>query len=212
MKPWTQTPFFNQDINKSVMIPIRGTALLNSAALIDNVVIRLAPKSEIDKVVANLTLFTKQNFPDAKVFTRSAREIIKSMQAQGQIFTLLLGFIGGISLFVGGIGVMNVMLVSVTERRREIGIRKAIGAKRRDILTLFLMESVVLGLFGGTLGVVVGLLTVMLIGYFTGWGFQFYWMPPLIGFIVSTATGIFFGFYPAHRASKLDPIETLRHE
>ena len=107
---------------------------------------------------------------------------------------------------------MNVMLVSVTERRREIGIRKAIGAKRSDIQTLFLIESIVLALFGGVLGVLTGLVVSYIIAYFSHWNFHLYLLPPLIGFGVSVATGVFFGFYPAYRASRLDPIETLRSD
>lgn len=107
---------------------------------------------------------------------------------------------------------MNVMLVSVTERRREIGIRKAIGAKKSDIQCLFLIESVVLSLFGGFLGVIFGMLASYIIAYFSRWHFQLFILPPLIGFAVSVMAGIFFGFYPAYRASRLDPIETLRHE
>ena len=141
-----------------------------------------------------------------------AKQIIKSMEEQGRIFTLLLGLIGGISLLVGGIGVMNVMLVSVVERKREIGIRKAIGAKRRDIQMLFLIESIVLSLFGGVLGVIAGLGVAYVISLFSGWQFSLYLEPPLIGFGVSVFTGIFFGFYPAMRAARLDPIETLRSD
>ena len=134
------------------------------------------------------------------------------MRKQEGIFTLLLGFIGGISLLVGGIGVMNIMLVSVTERRREIGIRKAIGAKRRDIQSLFLSEAIILAIFGGICGVAIGTILSFAIAYFSNWSFHFLLWPPVIGFIVSAATGIFFGFYPAHRASLLDPITALRSE
>ena len=174
--------------------------------------ILLKPNTPIEPVIEEVKNYIKQHAPELSVFTRSPTQIIKSMKSQGQIFTLMLGMIGGISLLVGGIGVMNVMLVSVTERRREIGIRKAIGAKRKDIQFLFLIESVVLSLFGGLLGVFIGLLASYLIAYFSHWDFAFFITPPVIGFAVSVATGIFFGFYPALRASRLDPIETLRYE
>lgn len=123
---------------------------------------------------------------------------------------MLLALIGSISLLVGGIGVMNIMLVSVTERRKEIGIRRAIGARRRDIQTLFLAESVILSLFGGTLGVLLGVLISYVIASFAKWSFHLFLLPPLVGFCVSVAVGVFFGFYPAYKASQLDPIQTLR--
>lgn len=209
-KPWFESAFFNEDVNKAVFIPVRGSSIVSATAKINNVILQLGPHSDIDFVIQQLRQFVTQHAPDLSMFPRSAKQIIKSMQAQGKIFTLLLGLIGGISLLVGGIGVMNVMLVSVVERKREIGIRKAIGARARDIQQLFLIESVVLSLFGGVLGVITGLLVAYIISYFSHWTFTFFLPPPLIGFGVSVTTGVFFGFYPAWRAAKLDPIATLR--
>jgi putative ABC transport system permease protein len=120
--------------------------------------------------------------------------------------------IGGISLLVGGIGVMNVMLVSVSERKKEIGIRKAVGAKNSEIQFLFLVESVMLSLFGGILGVAIGLVFTRTVAYFSQWPFTLHIMPPLAGFAVSVFTGVFFGFYPARRAAALEPIVSLRSE
>ena len=122
---------------------------------------------------------------------------------------MMLASIGAISLVVGGIGVMNIMLVSVIERRREIGVRMAIGAKPYDIWKMFLIESIILTLFGGLLGVIFGMGIALGIAYFSGWEFHFYLIPPALGFSVSVLVGIFSGFYPAMSASKLDPIETL---
>ena len=107
---------------------------------------------------------------------------------------------------------MNVMLVSVSERKKEIGIRKAVGAKNSEIQALFLVESVMLSLLGGILGVVLGLAFTWVVAYFSGWHFVIYLLPPLAGFLVSAATGIFFGFYPARRAAKLEPMASLRSE
>lgn len=211
-KAWPENSFFNEDINKAILIPIRGANLISQTAKINNVIFKLKKGSDIDKIVSQLTDKIKALAPSLSVFPRSAKQIIKSMEEQGHIFTLLLGLIGGISLLVGGIGVMNVMLVSVVERKKEIGIRKAIGARRRDIQQLFLMESIVLSLFGGVLGVLLGLGIAYVISLFSGWAFALYWQPPLVGFAVSVFTGIFFGFYPALRAAKLDPIETLRSD
>lgn len=210
--PWKENAFFNEDINKAIIVPIRGSNLISKTAKVNNVIFRLNDDVNIDLLIAKIKGFIEKHAPSLSVFPRSAKQLIKSMEAQGQIFTLLLGLIGGISLLVGGIGVMNVMLVSVVERKKEIGIRKALGARRRDIQLLFLIESIVLSLFGGVLGVIVGLIAAYIICLFSHWEFALYWQPPLAGFAVSVATGIFFGFYPALRAARLDPIETLRSD
>lgn len=209
---WHENGFFNEDINRAVIIPLAGMPLVHKDARINNVVIRLKPDSPIDEVIDRIKDGVASYAPQLSVFPRSARQIIASMESQGQIFTLLLGVIGGISLLVGGIGVMNVMLVSVSERKKEIGIRKAVGAKNRDIQALFLVESVMLSLVGGMVGVLLGLVFTRIVAYFSGWSFVIYLLPPAAGFLVSAATGVFFGFYPAYRASKLEPMDSLRSE
>ncbi len=142
----------------------------------------------------------------------SPEEIIAQMEKQMQMFTLLLGAIGSISLIVGGVGVMNVMLVSVTERRREIGIRRALGAKRGDIRGQFLIESVILSLLGGLLGILFGIGASRLIAHFAHWQFLLSGGAILLGVGVSNAVGIFFGYYPARQASLLDPIVALKSD
>ena len=142
----------------------------------------------------------------------SPEEIIAQMEKQMQMFTLLLGAIGSISLIVGGVGVMNVMLVSVTERRREIGIRRALGAKRGDIRGQFLIESVILSLIGGLFGIIFGIGASWLIAHFAKWQFALSFSAILLGVGVSNAVGIFFGYYPARQASLLDPIVALKSD
>lgn len=187
-------------------------SLVSKDAKINNAVLLLKPDSPIDEVINEIKEIINSQAPKLSVFPRSAKQIIASMENQGRIFTLLLAVIGGISLLVGGIGVMNVMLVSVSERKKEIGIRKAVGAKNREIQALFLVESVMLSLLGGVLGVVLGLIFTRIVAYFSDWTFTIYLLPPIAGFLVSAATGIFFGFYPARRASKLEPMVSLRSE
>lgn len=128
------------------------------------------------------------------------------------IITMIISAIAGISLLVGGIGVMNIMLVSVTERTREIGIRMAIGAKRKDIMIQFLIEALVLSLLGGVIGVIIGLGGGAIVCLLAGIPFTVSIGTILLAFIFSSAVGIFFGLYPANRAAKLDPIEALRYE
>lgn len=209
---WKENGFFNEDINQSVIIPISAMALVNKGNKINNAILLLKPDSPIDEVIAQVKQILSAQAPRLSIFPRSAKQIIASMESQGHIFTLLLAVIGGISLLVGGIGVMNVMLVSVSERKKEIGIRKAVGAKNKEIQALFLMESVMLALLGGVCGVFLGLIFTRVVAYFSNWSFTIYFLPPLAGFAVSVATGIFFGFYPARRAAKLEPMASLRSE
>ena len=140
-------------------------------------------------------------------------QIVESIEATTQTFTTLLGSIAAISLLVGGIGIMNIMLVSVTERTREIGIRKAVGAKRRDILAQFLVESMVLSLISGVIGIGVGIGAAQIISPLLGAEQAIITMDSVVlAMVVSTAVGIFFGIYPANRASGLRPIDALRYE
>ncbi len=128
------------------------------------------------------------------------------------ILSLVLGIIAGISLFVGGLGIMNIMLVSVTERTREIGIRKAIGATKKDIISQFLAESVIISLVGGCVGIILGMLGVGLTSLLANVRGLLSWQPVFVAFFASVLVGIFAGLYPANRAAKLDPIEALRYE
>lgn len=212
MAPWPENNFVNHNLNQAVIIPIQASKLINDQAKISDMLLSVLPDTDLDQLQIQLRAQIKQHAPNLRLFFRSSKQIIKSMKTQHQIFTLLLALIGSISLIVGGIGVMNIMLASVAERHREIGIRKAIGARNKDIQQLFLTESVILALFGGILGITVGIVTSLIIAYFADWGFKIFLIPPLVGFTVSAATGIFFGFYPAYRASQLDPIQTLRYE
>jgi putative ABC transport system permease protein len=140
------------------------------------------------------------------------RQIAEAMSSSTQIMTSLLGAVAGVSLLVGGIGIMNVMLVSVTERTREIGIRLAIGARARDVMLQFLVEAVTLSWVGGLAGILVAYGLCHSLAKVVGAPFVFDPKINLIAFVFSAAIGIIFGFMPARRASSLDPIEALRHE
>jgi putative ABC transport system permease protein len=143
---------------------------------------------------------------------RNQQEIAEAATATARTMSGLLGGVALVSLIVGGIGIMNIMLVSVTERTREIGIRMAVGAHGRDILLQFLIEATTLSSFGGILGILLGLGASKAISSVQGWPVQTSTTWMLIAFISSAAVGVFFGFYPAHKASRLDPIDALRYE
>ena len=143
---------------------------------------------------------------------QSQAEIMRTLNSISLVLTMLLGGIASISLLVGGIGIMNIMLVTVTERTREIGIRKALGAKNNDILQQFLFESIILSLIGGGVGIGSGFFTCHLITVFSSLSTLIRPLYVFIAFSFSAAVGIFFGFYPALRAAKLNPIDALRYE
>jgi putative ABC transport system permease protein len=152
---------------------------------------------------------------DFQIF--SQQDFVATAQSITNVLTIFLGGIAAISLLVGGIGIMNIMLVSVTERTREIGLRKAIGARKRDILIQFLTESSLLSMFGGILGIGLGWSIAFLVGLIAAANNTE--LTPVVGLdaillatIFSTAVGLFFGIYPANRAANLQPVEALRHE
>jgi ABC-type antimicrobial peptide transport system permease subunit len=144
---------------------------------------------------------------------KNQSEIASFAEESQNTFTALLAGIAGVSLVVGGIGIMNIMLVSVTERTREIGLRKAIGAKRRDVLLQFLIEAVTLSILGGIVGILMGVGVALTLPKVIPGTLAVITIPPMIlAFAFSAAVGIFFGFYPAQKAAKLDPIIALRYE
>ncbi len=147
---------------------------------------------------------------DFRVWTQ--QEMLDMMSNVSGMLTILLAAIASISLIVGGIGIMNIMYVTVTERTREIGLRMAIGAKNRDIMLQFLCESTILSLVGGVIGIVFGLILSYGASYFLNWPFMLSWPAVGLSFVVCAATGIFFGWYPAKKAAGLDPINALRYE
>jgi len=139
-------------------------------------------------------------------------EYASTREKTSRTMTMLLGSIASVSLIVGGIGIMNIMLVSTTERTREIGIRMAVGAKEKDILLQFLIEATVLSSFGGIIGIIFGIVMSKLISFYGGWPSLLTPLPVTVAFLFSNMVGIFFGYYPARKASKHNPIEALRYE
>jgi len=149
---------------------------------------------------------------DDDFIVRTQQEITEAATATSRIMTILLGAIAGVSLIVGGIGIMNIMLVSVTERTREIGLRMSVGARGKDILLQFLIEAVTLSIVGGAIGILLGVGSSRILSLKMGWVTLTSPESILMAFLFSAAIGIFFGFYPARKAARLDPIDALRYE
>ena len=171
----------------------------------------------VDLTQQDLTGLLRQRHKIAKgqdddFMIRSQTEMLQQAEMQSKTLSILLWSIAGVSLLVGGIGIMNIMLVSVTERTREIGVRMAIGAKGKDIRSQFLIEALVLSLSGGVFGIFLGFAIQKAVANFGGWPVSLQPQAVALAFLFSAFVGVFFGFYPAQKASRLDPIEALRYE
>ena len=167
-------------------------------------------QAEVEQVLRIRHKIKEGDYDDFTISNMAA--IMDTMMATANSITLLLGCIAAISLLVGGIGIMNIMLVSVTERTREIGIRKALGATYNNILLQFLIEAMVIGVVGGFLGVVIGVIASYGISSFAGWNTVISWWAIVVAVVFSVGIGLFFGIYPARKAALLDPIDALRYE
>ena len=139
-------------------------------------------------------------------------DLLLRQEQEQRIWNIVMGSIAGVSLLVGGIGIMNIMLASVTERTREIGIRRALGAKRRDIVEQFLVETVVLSLVGGISGILIGVIGAKIVTLYAGYATIVTLVSVVVAFGISAAVGVVFGIYPAWKAAYMDPIEARRHE
>lgn len=174
-------------------------------------------ENKTDETIAELTDILRTNHklrPEQEDnFTiRSMQELAEMISSTSSMMTVLLAAVAGISLLVGGIGIMNIMIVSVTERTREIGLRMSIGATGRDIMTQFLIEAIIISVTGGLLGIILGALATWLIKILANWPVQIDPSSVVLSFAVCTVIGVIFGFYPAAKASNLDPIEAIRYE
>jgi putative ABC transport system permease protein len=176
------------------------------------IIVRVDEAEKVEPVAAGIERMLEQFHKKKDYMVSVPLALLKQAEATKRTFNIVLGSIAGISLLVGGIGIMNIMLASVTERTREIGIRRAIGAKRRQIVVQFLIETVVLSTTGGLIGLGVGILIPLLITYFSGMATVVTLKGVLFPLFISMTIGIIFGLYPAISAAKVDPIIALRHE
>jgi len=206
---------FGQDQDDVVIIPYTShMRRVSSRTSVSSILVAAASSDLIDSVQADITdLLRQRRKSQEQDFTvRNQVELAQTATETSKTMTVLLGAIAGVSLIVGGIGIMNIMLVSVTERTREIGIRMAIGAHGRDILLQFLIEAVTLSIIGGVVGILLGVGASKLLAAWKGWPTLISTSSIVAAFAFSAAVGIFFGFYPARKASQLDPIDALRYE
>ncbi len=212
-----------QDQDDVLMVPIStyrnriqgGSG--GKARRIGSITVKVRDGQSMKQAEDNIKDLLRQRFKiqpnaDDSFTIRNLSEILQAQEASSRVMTMLLAAVAGISLVIGGIGIMNIMLVSVTERTREIGLRMAVGARGRDILTQFLIEAVTLSLIGGAIGVVLGAGATLAIGHFAQWQVSMTASSIVLAAGFSGFVGIFFGFYPARRASRLLPIQALRYE
>lgn len=196
--------------DESIMIPISTAFRFFNNTEISTITARMRPDADYISASHEIRAYFQARDPELRILVESAEEIIQQMEKQMRLFTLLTGAIGAISLLVGGVGVMNVMLGSLAERRVEIGLRRALGARRVDIQQQFLLESVILALLGGLIGMGLGIGAAWLVARLNDWTFMLSYFSLFLGSGVSGAVGVFFGFYPAYQAARQDPIAALR--
>ena len=209
-----------QDQDDTIVAPyetVRKRLSGTRTTSIGMVMVAAASNEQVWEAQEELTALLRQRHKinpggDDDFMIRSQTEMLEQAEMQSETLSVLLWSIAGVSLLVGGIGIMNIMLVSVTERTREIGVRMAIGAKGRDIRSQFLIEALVLSISGGLFGVGLGLAIQKAVAGFGGWPISLQPEAIAMAFIFSALVGVFFGFYPAQKASRLDPIEALRYE
>ena len=212
-----------QDQDDLILIPI-STAKRNvtgasqaNAGAVGSIMVQAAASGAIDQAQSEVEALLRQRHrlqpdQDDDFTIRNLSEVFAAEESAAQAMSILLGAIASVSLLVGGIGIMNIMLVSVTERTREIGLRLAVGAKTKDILSQFLVEAVTLSVVGGVIGILVGVGASALISYFAKWSILVSPTSIAMAFFFSALVGISFGYYPARKAALLDPIDALRAE
>ena len=212
-----------QDQDDVILIPIStakrqvvGASQANAGS-IGAIMVQAVDAHSMDEAQSEIEALVRQRHrmrpgQDDDFTVRNLSDVFSAQESSARVMSILLGAIASVSLVVGGIGIMNIMLVSVTERTREIGLRIAIGARTRDLLAQFLVEAVTLSILGGIAGILVGVTASALISHFAGWNTLVSPTAIALAFVFSALVGVFFGYYPARKAALLDPIEALRYE
>jgi len=216
----------SRDVNMDVYIPITTSIkkfIITDDAdniknkinygVVDEIAVRISDSSKLVEAKNAITRILDKRHENMKDYeTIVPTELLEQSQKTQKLFNLVMACIAGLSLLVGGIGIMNIMLANVTERTKEIGIRRAIGASAKDIMIFFLLEALLISIIGGIVGIFVGIGIGQIITFYAGWKIVVTIESVILSFGVASSVGIFFGFYPAYTASKMDPIQALRYE
>ncbi|QDX32084.1 ABC transporter permease [Dickeya poaceiphila] len=213
LQPRGQNPLLTVSVDDSILVPIEGMSRLIPAPNINTVLMRNRSGETLEQVASQVRSQLQLLLPGQQIEVQIPQQLLAGIAQQSRLFSWLLAGLGGISLIVGGVGVMNVMLMNVAERRREIGVRMALGARPRDIASLFLLEAVALTTAGALLGALAGVGAAWLFVVVSGWaGFVFAPLSLLLGVGSSVLAGLFFGLNPALAAARLQPVRALRDE
>ncbi len=202
----------NIEFNRSIIVPFAAARRITDNPIISNIVGRLSPGAEEGKVATAVREYFANGMASGSMQVTTARELVANIEQQMRIYATLILGIGAVSLVVGGVGIMNVMLMSVMERRQEIGLRLALGARRKDIRLMFLCETLILATIGSALGTALGYLAGWLFASGSDWQFEPAPLAVPLGAGMALVVGLFFGIYPAFLASRLDPVAALRSE
>ena len=198
------------DVNGSVFVSVEDASRVTPNATLRNIVVKRDADTDYREAARQIEAYFRGIRPRARVSVRSPEELIAGMQRQMRLYTLLLGSVSAIALLVGGIGVMNIMLAAVAERRTEIGVRRALGARKRDVRDQILVESLILSLAGGVVGVGIGAGATWAICSYNGWAYQVSMPSFALGLSVACGTGVLFALFPARQAANMEPVEALR--
>jgi putative ABC transport system permease protein len=207
-----------QDDDDLILVPITTVMhRLMNVVYVNNIYVAARDAAHMDKAVSDITSILRERHhlkpgKDDDFSIQNQMDILRAEQETSETFTMLLGGIAAVSLLVGGVGILAIMLISIKERIKEIGLRRALGARRKDILLQFLMEALVLSIAGGIIGATLGIAGSLIVGWTSELPTSVSPLSVLVAFLFSAATGLFFGIYPARKASELDPIVALRSE
>lgn len=211
LRPQGPNPIIPVSVDDAILLPITGMRRVIGFPQITGVAARSRSGEELERIAPRLQVWLSEKMPGFEVNVQVPQQLLEGIEQQSRLFSWLLAGLGGISLLVGGVGVMNVMVMNVSERRREIGVRMALGARPRDIAMLFLLEAIVLATVGALLGAAAGLAAAWLFVWFSGWSdFALSAAALPLGIGSAIVIGLFFGLSPALAASRLEPVEALR--
>ncbi|PHM46379.1 macrolide export ATP-binding/permease protein MacB [Xenorhabdus mauleonii] len=207
-----QNPIFPFSLDSVVVVPIDAMRKISSSTKLNGIISRTSKTDTLETNAKNLSAFFKSKFPAVETEVRIAQQLLQGQTEQSKTFAFMLIGLAGISLLTGGIAISNVMLMSVSARRKEIGLRMALGARIQDIRRLFLYETAALTFAGAMLGALIGVIVSFLFVFYSGWSFSLAPLSIPLGIGSSIVAGLISGFYPAHKASQMEPVQALRDD